>query len=253
MLQRVRARTPGWEEAFARLLECHRSVVYRRCLFRLGDIQDAEDALQETMLRAWQGIGTFQGRSALRTWLVSIADNECSSLAHRRKRHQCSEHMRCLIQIHEEHQRTLAVSSPDKVRMVRETLERLPPRAREVLGLRFFGEASLSEISRTLGIGMSATKMRLYRALDLFEAIYRDAWASSPTGAVSVIPEVEACVSEPVFAAQEPQLEDDESDGSRAQQSEGPRILGPRDTADIHSEQTGKQPQRQKNRGNHGE
>ena len=52
---------------------------------------------------------------------------------------------------------------------------RLPPRAREVLGLRFFGEASLDEIARTLGISLSAAKMRLYRALALFEANYPEA------------------------------------------------------------------------------
>jgi RNA polymerase sigma-70 factor (ECF subfamily) len=51
-------------------------------------------------------------------------------------------------------------------------MECLPSSAREVLGLRFFGEASLDEIARILDVGLSAAKMRLYRALDQFAAIY---------------------------------------------------------------------------------
>ena len=70
----------------------------------------------------------------------------------------------------------------DRVRQVRETLMRLPPKAREVLGLRFYGEAPLEEIARTLGIGLSAAKMRLYRALDLFAANYPDARALDGAG-----------------------------------------------------------------------
>lgn len=178
LLQCVRAGGPGWQIACSQLLEHHRGAVYRRCLFRLGNVQDAEDAVQETLLRALRGIQGFEGRSGLRTWLVAIADNECSALAQRRKRHQCSDHLRCLIRIYEEHQTAPSTVDRDKARQVRETLMRLPPKAREVLGLRFFGEASLDEIARTLQISLSAAKMRLYRALGLFESRYKKAPAS---------------------------------------------------------------------------
>lgn len=170
LLQRVHARGPGWQSACAALLEGHRGAIYRRCLFRLGSIHDAEDAVQETMLRALRGIQGFEGRAGLRTWLFAIADNESSSLIQRRKRHQHADHLRCLIRIHEEHQRTLSTVDRHEAHLVRETLMGLPPDARDVLGLRFFGEASFNEIARTLGISLSAAKMRLYRALDLFEA-----------------------------------------------------------------------------------
>lgn len=175
LLRRVRAHGSGCQTLCSVLLEPHRSAIYRRCLFRLGNVHDAEDAAQETMLRALQGIQGFEGRSGLRTWLCAIADNECSSLVQRRKRHQYSDHVRCLIRIHEEQQKTSPTVDQDKAQLVRETLMRLPPRAREVLGLRFFGEASLDEIARTLGISLSAAKMRLYRALALFEANYPEA------------------------------------------------------------------------------
>lgn len=178
LLTRVRGRRAGWETACSLLLERHRSSVFRRCLQRLGNAHDAEDALQETLLRAMRGLARFEGRSGLKTWLFAIADNECNSLFRRRERYDYSAHLRGLIQIHEETQRTSLTADQEKVRQVQKTLRRLSPAAREVLGLRFFREASLVEIARTLGISLSAAKMRLYRALDLFEAVYRDAYAT---------------------------------------------------------------------------
>jgi len=175
LLQRVRARGPDWRHACSMLLERHRHALYRRCLQRLGDVQDAEDAMQETLLRALLGMSGFEGRSALGTWLFAIADNECNSLARRRTRDQYSEHIRCLIRIHEEHRGIMSTLDGDMERQVRETLLRLPTKAREVLRLRFFADATFEEIALTLGIGLSAAKMRLYRALVLFEARYSDA------------------------------------------------------------------------------
>jgi RNA polymerase sigma-70 factor (ECF subfamily) len=169
----VRARRPSWEIAFSSLFERYRVSIYRRCVRRLDNVQDAEDASQETLLRAMHGITGFEGRSGLRTWLFAIADNECNCLVQRRQRHQYSAHLRCLIQIHEENRRAKPHLDREKVSRVGETLGKLPPAAREVLGLRFFREASFDEIARTLGISLSAAKMRLYRALDLFKATHR--------------------------------------------------------------------------------
>ena len=63
LLRRVRAHGSGCQTLCSVLLEPHRSAIYRRCLFRLGNVHDAEDAAQETMLRALQGIQGFEGRS----------------------------------------------------------------------------------------------------------------------------------------------------------------------------------------------
>src|SRR3981081_2481119 len=52
----------------------------------LGSFHDAEDALQETLLRAWRGLESFQGRSALRPWLYRIATNACLDAIHSRRR-----------------------------------------------------------------------------------------------------------------------------------------------------------------------
>jgi RNA polymerase sigma-70 factor (TIGR02960 family) len=75
LLSRARA---GDGEAFRELAESHRRELQVHCYRMLGSFQDAEDALQETMLAAWQGIGGFtEERASLRTWLYKIATNRC--------------------------------------------------------------------------------------------------------------------------------------------------------------------------------
>jgi RNA polymerase sigma-70 factor (TIGR02960 family) len=76
LISRARA---GDEEAFRALTEPHRRELQVHCYRMLGSFQDAEDALQDTLLAAWQGLGGFEGRSSLRTWLYRIATNRCLS------------------------------------------------------------------------------------------------------------------------------------------------------------------------------
>jgi RNA polymerase sigma-70 factor (ECF subfamily) len=74
LISRVRA---GDSDAFRELTEPHRRELQVHCYRMLGSFQDAEDALQDTLLSAWQGLGGFEGRASLRTWLYRIATNRC--------------------------------------------------------------------------------------------------------------------------------------------------------------------------------
>jgi RNA polymerase sigma-70 factor, ECF subfamily len=83
-LERAKA---GDEGAFAAIVEAHRGELHAHCYRMLGSIHDAEDALQDAMLRAWRGISRFEGRSSVRSWLYSIATNTClDQIAKRPKR-----------------------------------------------------------------------------------------------------------------------------------------------------------------------
>jgi RNA polymerase sigma-70 factor, ECF subfamily len=77
----------GDEDAFRRIVEPHRAGLHVHCYRMLGSLQDAEDALQETLLRAWRGLAGFEGRSSATTWLYRIATNTClDAIARRPKR-----------------------------------------------------------------------------------------------------------------------------------------------------------------------
>jgi len=74
LISRARA---GDGDAFRELTEPHRRELLVHCYRMLGSVQDAEDALQDTLLAAWQGFGGFAGRASLRTWLYRIATHRC--------------------------------------------------------------------------------------------------------------------------------------------------------------------------------
>jgi RNA polymerase sigma-70 factor (ECF subfamily) len=72
----TRARS-GDQDAFGQLVDGHRRELEVHCYRMLGSLQDAEDALQETLLAAWQGLAGFEERASVRTWLYRIATNRC--------------------------------------------------------------------------------------------------------------------------------------------------------------------------------
>ena len=80
----LQAARKGDEDAFARLVSPHRGALHAHCYRMLGSLADAEDALQDTLLRAWRGLGSFEGRSSLSSWLYRIATNNCLRLIERR-------------------------------------------------------------------------------------------------------------------------------------------------------------------------
>jgi RNA polymerase sigma-70 factor (TIGR02960 family) len=76
----------GEPEPFERLVSRHRRELLAHCYRMLGSSHDAEDAVQESLLGAWRGLATFEGRSSVRTWLCQIATNACLRLISRRPR-----------------------------------------------------------------------------------------------------------------------------------------------------------------------
>ena len=82
----LEAAQDGNEEAYQRLVEPLAGQLHAHCYRMLGSVHDAEDALQEALLRSWKSLKRFEGRSSLRSWLYTIATNTCLSVSERRSR-----------------------------------------------------------------------------------------------------------------------------------------------------------------------
>ena len=170
LINKILTQQPDWRDMLSLLLQSHHSSLLARCYAYLRNREDAEDAVQETELRAFRAIRSFRQDASFRTWLFAIGDRQCHDLARKRVRYVLSEHLRSLIEIHEENL-TTAVKASEAEEMVNKLMTGLPRRERDVLMLRFYQGLPLQEISAYLGLGLSATKMRLYRSLELFEGL----------------------------------------------------------------------------------
>lgn len=87
----------GDASAFDRLIKPYRKLLHAHCYRMLGSPFDADDALQETLLAAWRGLGSFEARSSLRTWLTSIATRICLRMISKRPRRLTSADRAALL------------------------------------------------------------------------------------------------------------------------------------------------------------
>lgn len=164
LLQVVTAQEPGWQQAYATVVNSYRPYLFQRCMRHLRNAADAEDVLQEVFLNAYRFAHRYQGRASVKTWLTTIADNQCNTFLRKRKRYTSVQHLLAVIDIHEAAEAASAAQKEEQRRIVAEAMAKVSPKAREILSLRYWLELPLEDIAQTLGIGLSATKMRLHRA-----------------------------------------------------------------------------------------
>ncbi len=142
----------------------HDKLIFGVSLRLVGDRQDAEDITQDVMLKIFSKLGTFEGRSTFKTWTVRVTRNACKDwLKKRALSKQYAERL-----ANEPREPSTMEYREDRLIGL---LKELSPTDREVLTLRFVADLSLAEIAETSELSLSATKMRLYRAVERLQAL----------------------------------------------------------------------------------
>ncbi len=177
-LAALEAARGGDGEAFAKLTAPLRRELHVHCYRMLGTLHDADDALQDTMLRAWRGLPTYQPHRPLRAWLYRIATNVCLTALRVRSR----DRTELLADDHAESLETGALrldpypdqllEGPERSAEIREDVELaflvalqvLPPRQRAVLLLRDVLDMGVGEVAELLDTSVGAVNSALQRA-----------------------------------------------------------------------------------------
>jgi RNA polymerase sigma-70 factor (ECF subfamily) len=158
----VRSALEGDARAFTALVDRHAAACLRFAMRMLGERADAEDVAQETFLRVFHALHTYDEATAFRTWLFSILINRCRTALLRRARRE-----RRVVLDDAAVRQTVAIHGADASDVqdeIRWALARLPAEQREAFLLRHVEELSYDEMAEATGMGVSALKMRVKRA-----------------------------------------------------------------------------------------
>ena len=156
----VRAAKDGDVDAFEELVRRYQTPIYRVALRMLGSRADAQDAVQETFVRAWRAMPHFRQDSAISTWLYRIVTRRClDRIAARRTTDTLGE-----IELEAGPDPAQAAERRERLRAVTRAIASLPPEQRAALVLREFEGLSYQEVAQILGTSLPAVKGRIHRA-----------------------------------------------------------------------------------------
>ncbi|MDH5455206.1 MAG: sigma-70 family RNA polymerase sigma factor [Gammaproteobacteria bacterium] len=167
LVARARRELPYRTRAYEELMRRHDRLMFSVCLRLVGNRHDAEDLTQDIMLKIFSGLHSFEGRSSFKTWMVRVTHNACKDWL---KKRAISRQYRDALAREPQEQSTIEYREDRLI----EILKELSPADREILTLRFVADLSLQEIAETTELSLSATKMRLYRAIGRLEELAAD-------------------------------------------------------------------------------
>jgi RNA polymerase sigma-70 factor (ECF subfamily) len=178
-MELLTAAAAGDEQAFVQLTAPLRHRLHAHCYRLLGSVHDADDALQETMLRAWRGIDRFEPRAELSSWLYRIATNVCLRMIEQRSRREA---LGVDVHLQPYPDSLLEGESPELVVERRESIglafvaamQLLPARQRAALVLRDVLDWSARETADVLGVSVAAANSALQRARERVERERRE-------------------------------------------------------------------------------
>ena len=176
----VEAARRGDGDAFRAITEPHRRALHVHCYRMLGSVHDADDAVQETMLRAWRRLDTYAGRASVRAWLYGIATNACLDALRRRPRRVLPPAVAgpadpeavpapplelAWLEPYPDHDPHAALEEREDIRLAFvAAVQHLPPRQRAALLLRDVLGWSAKEVAELLGATVASVNAALARA-----------------------------------------------------------------------------------------
>lgn len=165
LVAQAKKELPNRTQAYEALMRKYEKLLYRVCYRIMGNTHDAEDVFQDVMVKAYNGLVKFEQRSSFKTWLFTIAHNTCYSSITRIAK--AREFKRIVENDLNEDSQVFKMSDAEieSERM----LSILSVEDRELLTLKYVVELKFDEIAQIFDLGVSAVKMRIYRAVELLK------------------------------------------------------------------------------------
>ena len=153
-------------DAVASCARTHHVVLGRLCMALLGSQADADEAVQETLLRAHRAMATYRAEGSVKAWLCGIARHVCAHMLETRTRAR-----QALQLVPTEGEQRDAFAARQRARQLRDALDQLKPSEREAIVLRFVADLSHKEIAVACGLDEPAARKRISRALARMRAV----------------------------------------------------------------------------------
>lgn len=151
------------DRAFDAVLEQYEGKVYRLCCGLLRDRALAEDVAQESLLRVWKALDSYDGRASVSTWIYAITRNRCLTALQRRRAMDSLSDSEVAAEM-EDLTTSQAEDSGEHASLLRELVDLLPERLRRTMVLYYFEDRSTSEVALMLGCPEGTVKTHLFRA-----------------------------------------------------------------------------------------
>jgi RNA polymerase sigma-70 factor (ECF subfamily) len=167
--QWVNAATRGDQRAFAHLVDAYKVPVYNLCYRMLGNPGDAEDAAQETFVRVYTHLRSYNPQQKLSSWILAVASHYCIDRLRRQHIQWLSldEVLALPVASQDGAQPENTLMERETCAEIRDLLQTLPAEYRLVIALRYWQDLSYEEIAQVVGTTESAIKSRLHRAREI--------------------------------------------------------------------------------------
>lgn len=178
----VKKAKAGDGRAYDQLMEMYHDAVFNIILRMVHNRQEAEDLAQETFIKAYNSITSFNEEYAFSTWLFKIASNHCIDFFRKRKlkTYSMDEPVKYkddeITHEYADHAPTVdkEMVASEKSRIIRQAIEKLPEKYRQAIILRHHEEKSYEEIAEILDLPLGTVKARIFRAREMLKKILKD-------------------------------------------------------------------------------